>query len=89
MFREFAVVLSVAILISMIVSLTTTPMMCAYLATDRPDRRSLATGRARASRISAAMLSFYARTLAGALRYPALVAELLALSSPSIFICLS
>jgi multidrug efflux pump len=31
LFREFAVVLSVAILISLLVSLTTTPMMCAYL----------------------------------------------------------
>jgi multidrug efflux pump len=32
-FREFAVTLSVAILISMVVSLTTTPMMCARLLT--------------------------------------------------------
>lgn len=31
LFREFAVVLSVAVLISMAVSLTTTPMMCASL----------------------------------------------------------
>jgi multidrug efflux pump len=31
LFREFAVVLSVAILISLLVSLTTTPMMCAHL----------------------------------------------------------
>ena len=31
LFREFAVVLSVAILVSLVVSLTTTPMMCAYL----------------------------------------------------------
>ena len=31
LFREFAVVLSVAILVSMVVSLTTTPMMCAAL----------------------------------------------------------
>ncbi|HEX7915536.1 multidrug efflux RND transporter permease subunit [Rudaea sp.] len=30
-FREFSVTLSVAILISLVVSLTTTPMMCAYL----------------------------------------------------------
>ncbi|MFN7835696.1 MAG: multidrug efflux RND transporter permease subunit [Burkholderiaceae bacterium] len=30
-FREFAITLSVAVLISMLVSLTTTPMMCAYL----------------------------------------------------------
>ncbi|MGA3018019.1 MAG: efflux RND transporter permease subunit [Bryobacteraceae bacterium] len=31
LFREFAVTLSTAILVSMIISLTTTPMMCAYL----------------------------------------------------------
>jgi len=31
LFREFAVTLSTAIVVSMIVSLTTTPMMCAYL----------------------------------------------------------
>jgi len=31
LFREFAVTLSTAILVSMVISLTTTPMMCAYL----------------------------------------------------------
>ena len=31
LFREFAVTLTIAILISMVVSLTTTPMMCAYV----------------------------------------------------------
>ncbi|AKU95486.1 Cobalt-zinc-cadmium resistance protein CzcA [Labilithrix luteola] len=31
LFREFAVTISTAILISMVISLTTTPMMCAYL----------------------------------------------------------
>jgi multidrug efflux pump len=31
LFREFAVTLSVAILVSLVVSLTTTPMMCAYI----------------------------------------------------------
>jgi len=35
LFREFAVVLSVAILISLVVSLTTTPMMCALLLKDK------------------------------------------------------
>ena len=34
LFREFAVTLSTAILVSMIISLTTTPMMCAYLLKD-------------------------------------------------------
>jgi multidrug efflux pump len=38
LFREFAVTLSVAIAVSMIVSLTTTPMMCAWLLRHRPDR---------------------------------------------------
>ena len=31
LFREFAVTLSIAIVISMIISLTATPMMCAYI----------------------------------------------------------
>src|SRR5258708_29092592 len=31
LFREFAVVLSVAVMVSLVVSLTTTPMMCARL----------------------------------------------------------
>src|SRR6202041_465401 len=31
LFREFAITLSTAIVVSMIISLTTTPMMCAYL----------------------------------------------------------
>ena len=34
LFREFAVTLSASILVSMVVSLTTTPMMCAYLLKD-------------------------------------------------------
>jgi multidrug efflux pump len=40
LFREFAVTLSAAVLISLVISLTTTPMMCAYLLrpTD-PDRK--------------------------------------------------
>jgi multidrug efflux pump len=34
LFREFAVTLSTAILVSMVISLTTTPMMCAFLLKD-------------------------------------------------------
>ena len=37
LFREFAVTLSIAIVISMVISLTTTPMMCAYIL--KPPRR--------------------------------------------------
>ena len=41
LFREFAVTLSVAIFMSMIVSLTTTPMMCAYLLKPQHDHNWL------------------------------------------------
>ncbi len=34
LFREFAITLSTAILVSMVISLSTTPMMCAYLLRD-------------------------------------------------------
>jgi multidrug efflux pump len=36
LFREFAVTLSTAIFVSMVISLTTTPMMCAYLLKHKP-----------------------------------------------------
>ena len=39
LFREFAVTLSVAILVSLVVSLTTTPMMCARLLKHEPNRK--------------------------------------------------
>jgi len=39
LFHEFAVTLSVAILVSLVISLTTTPMMCAYLASVPDERR--------------------------------------------------
>ncbi|MBC7610165.1 MAG: efflux RND transporter permease subunit [Polaromonas sp.] len=37
LFREFAVTLSVAVLISLVISLTTTPMMCAWLLKNKHD----------------------------------------------------
>lgn len=39
LFREFAVTLSVAIVVSLVVSLTTTPMMCAYMLKAKSDQR--------------------------------------------------
>src|SRR5271154_5700576 len=39
LFREFAVVLSVAILISLLVSLTTTPMMCSRILRSERSRK--------------------------------------------------
>jgi multidrug efflux pump len=39
LFREFAVTLSTAILVSMVISLTTTPMMCAHLLIDEHTKK--------------------------------------------------
>ena len=43
LFREFAVTLSAAVMISLVISLTTTPMMCAWLL--RPDAHEKPAGR--------------------------------------------
>ena len=43
LFREFAVTLSAAVMISLVISLTTTPMMCAYLL--RPPKEGKQEGR--------------------------------------------
>jgi len=68
-FREFAVTLSVAILISMVVSLTTTPMMCARLLT----KPRAAAERGRFYRWSEesfdSLLAAYRRTLRWALKH--------------------
>jgi len=69
LFREFAVTLSAAILVSLLLSLTTTPMMCAWLlrgAAPRPAGR-LASA---ADRVYAAVLRGYGRSLAWALAHP-------------------
>ena len=77
LFREFAVVLSVAILISLLVSLTTTPMMCARLL--RPESESEHGRLYRASeRVFAWMLRGYEVTLTFALRHGVLMLLLLA-----------
>ena len=72
LFREFAVTLSAAILVSLVVSLTATPMMCARVlrpaAEDRPGRWSLAV-----ERLFARLLAFYERTLQWALRHSRLM----------------
>ncbi|MGV6873392.1 efflux RND transporter permease subunit [Pseudochelatococcus sp. B33] len=66
MFREFAVVLTVTILVSLVVSLTTTPMMCARLLRRGHAQREPSRGRR-------AVLGFYERTLRITLRHPWLV----------------
>ncbi len=74
-FREFAMTLSVAILISLVVSLTLTPMMCALLL--RPPRPQRALVRA-SERFFTAMLRGYERSLAIALRHSLLTMVVLA-----------
>lgn len=72
LFREFAMTITIAIAISLVVSLTTTPMMCAVLL--RGDRGRPHGRIYRASeRAFELMLSFYRRTLAIALNHPRLV----------------
>ena len=76
LFREFAITLSVAILVSLAVSLTTTPMMCAYFIPDRPERRG------RLYRWSERgfewLVAAYGRTLDWALRHALAVVLILA-----------
>jgi multidrug efflux pump len=72
LFREFAMTLSVAIMISLVVSLTTTPMMCAYLLPERGETRHGRLYRA-GERVFDGMLALYERSLRRALQWPALV----------------
>ncbi|MDY7579821.1 efflux RND transporter permease subunit [Herbaspirillum sp. RTI4] len=76
LFREFAVTLSVAIAVSLVVSLTTTPMMCALLLRPESERRH---GRwyLYSERVFDAMLRFYERTLTWALRFSPLMIVIL------------
>jgi multidrug efflux pump len=70
LFREFAVTLSIAILISMVVSLTTTPMMCAYVL--RPHDNTRRPGRffRWSERGFAALQRWYGNSLRFVLRHP-------------------
>jgi multidrug efflux pump len=72
-FREFAMTLTIAILISLAVSLTTTPAMCAYLIRPSPAAEG---GRLAAlgGRAFAALLALYERSLRRTLRHPGPVA---------------
>jgi multidrug efflux pump len=72
LFREFAMTISISILISLAISLSTTPMMCAVLLRGEPDRGHGRIYRA-SERFFEAMLDFYRRTLDSALAHPRLV----------------
>ena len=71
LFREFAVTLSTAIAVSMMVSLTTTPTMCAHLMKEHDEEKH---GKLYqwSERVFAGMLSFYRRSLTWVLDNPGL-----------------
>jgi multidrug efflux pump len=69
LFREFAMVISISILISLAVSLSTTPMMCSVLLRPLAGERHGRLYRV-SERFFEAMLGFYRRTLTAALEHP-------------------
>ena len=68
LFREFAITLAVTILISAMVSLTLTPMMCARLLKHKPESEQGALYRL-SERMFQAIIRFYGRTLTVVLRH--------------------
>jgi len=68
LFREFAITLSVTILISAVVSLTLTPMMCARLLKHKPESEQGTLYRF-SERVFQGIIAFYGRTLQVALRF--------------------
>jgi multidrug efflux pump len=79
LFREFAVTLSTSVFVSMIISLTTTPMMCAYLL---KNERAEKHGRLymASEKFFDGTLSLYRRTLHWGLDHPALILIVLAIT---------
>ena len=69
LFREFAITLATAIAVSMVISLTTTPMMCAYLL---KDEKTVKHGRLYrlSERFFAWNIAGYSRTLTWVLKNP-------------------
>jgi multidrug efflux pump len=76
LFREFAMTLSVAIMISLAISLTTTPMMCALLLRRTPRGEHGRFHRA-TEWVFEAMLRRYDRSLTWALEHPRLILTIL------------
>jgi multidrug efflux pump len=71
LFREFAVTLAVTIIISAVVSLTLTPMMCSRILRHNPEATQGRFYRA-SERVFDQMIGFYGRTLKVVLRYQGL-----------------
>jgi multidrug efflux pump len=75
LFREFSVVLSVAIAISMVISLTTTPMMCAHLLKEHEEHGWMYRTTERAFN---SIVNLYGRTLSRVLLHPTITLLVLA-----------
>ena len=69
LFREFAVTLAVTIIISAVVSLTLTPMMCSRILRHNPQEKQGRFYQA-SERVFERMIAFYGRTLKVVLRVP-------------------
>ena len=79
LFREFAVVLSTAILVSLVISLTTTPMMCSRLLRNRKPEEHGKIYRA-SEKFFSKLLGAYERSLTVVLRHPAITLVILLLT---------
>jgi multidrug efflux pump len=79
LFREFAITLSTAILVSMVISLTTTPTMCAYLLKNEHEKKHGRLYRAN-ERFFDWVLSIYRRSLHWVLENPGLTLTVLFLT---------
>ena len=71
LFREFAVTLAVTIVLSAVVSLTLTPMMCSRILRHRPEAQQGRFYKA-SERVFESMIAFYGRTLKFVLRFQTL-----------------
>ncbi len=80
LFREFAVTLSAAILVSMVVSLTTTPMLCAHWLKARPPETAPGPWARWNARLLRRLKRGYRASLAWSLRHSVLMLVLLALT---------
>ena len=79
LFREFAITLSTAIVVSMVISLTTTPMMCAYLLKDEKTAKHGWAFRTTENGFKW-MVSVYTRSLSWVLKHPGPMLALLLLT---------
>ncbi len=83
MFREFAVTLTIAVVVSAIVSLTLTPMMCAWVLKARKSKENATPGRL--ERLTQSGLAAYGRSLVWVLGHETLMLVLILLTLAGTF----